>query len=66
MLLDAGVAVAADSFGQNTHANAQASGVQPTMRAAIMNHALRRQCKRIRPLVLAGLIVALVTVLWVF
>ena len=63
MLLDAGVAVAADSFGQNTQASAQASGVGPTMRAAIMSHALPRQCKRIRPLVLAGLIVALVIVL---
>ena len=63
MLFDAGVAIAGDGHYQDTYANVQASGGQLTVKAAVMNHPPAGRRKRVRQLVLACLIVALVTVL---
>lgn len=59
---NAGATVAGDGYGQNTYANAQASGGWLAVKA-VMNHPLWGRRKRIKQLVLACLIVALVTVL---
>ena len=61
VLFDAGVAVAGHGYGQNAYASAQAPGGPLIVQAAVMNRHRRGRRKRIRRLVLACLIVALVT-----